>query len=689
VIADNSTLDTKHVCNTPDSRSSHHTSRTTDLEIVLQRKYFVWIVTIVHAIRCLLPLMLLLVVLSPFTAHADERPSQPVPVSSRALGFGDEIGFRGHHDTVTLTMPVPDGLALSTLETAVQLPGDLARGRLDVLSDGVVLQRIPLPTDVVSVPLSIPLDRIPVRNGAATLTLSVTLYPIGETCPTDWTGRSVTLLDPRVVYTGTDRAPTTVAEFMPPILERVELALPDEPTAAESGAAVSLTTAIGARYTGRAPEIVVVPPAPNSASDGGVFTRRIVIRENDETPQVRVLPDQATPTLEVTGTAAGLAEQIRALRNDLSALAVQDTVTFDGAAVVAHLAATDLTFDEVGIGTASATSIGVATVEFGVDQTRIGGRVHDLRLELRGVYTPASAVRTGIVTVAVGGRVIDSWPADSSGVIDRTVVVPDDVLTRVVPVTVSLQTSGDSAGCGLDQPVTIQLDGDSRVVSAANTTGTGADFTDLPQGLLPDVQVAADGTGRADTGRAVELLAELQALSTVPLNPEWVAMDDALTGEVPAVIVSARTLPQGLDLPLTLTGGRTLSLTVPEGPAGTVTFPTDVDFASLQVLEDRDRLVLVASATSAASELDRTLAWLSAEPGRWDALTGDVVFTAPDQEPIVVATTTATATANSDTDDPVTVERIMVLGGILVAAGLIVAAMITGGRRLRSGRTRP
>jgi len=627
----------------------------------------------VRVIRCIPPLALILVALSPAVAHAD-RSADSITVSADTLGFGDHIGFRGHDDTVTLTLPVPAGLTPRALDATVQPPGDLARGRIDVLSDGVVQQRIPLDADAVAAPLTIPLDLVPVRDGAATVTLHTALYPIGETCPADWTGRALALLDPRIRYDGTPRDPATVGEFLPPILERIELYLPEQPTAAESAAAASLTTAIGSRYSGREPEFVVLPAPPAATDDAGAFTRRIVIHQNDATAQARVLPAQTTPTLELTGSAAGLADQVRGLRSDLSVLAVQETATLGGTAVVPQLATTDLAFDELGIGAPSATAVGVATVEFGVDQSRIGRRVHDLRLELSGVYTPTTSVRTGIVTVSVGDRVVDSWPADDTGRIDRTVSVPDALLSRVTPVTVSLQTSGGTTQCGLEQPVTIRFDGTSRVITAP--AGAGVDFAALPHSLLPDVQVATATASLADTARAVGILADLQALSGAPLIPEWVSVDAAVTGDKPAIIVSPDTVPTGLNLPLTLTGGRALTVTDDTGRTGTVTFPSDVRFASLQVLEDSGRTVLVASATTPAAELDRTLSWLRAEPGRWATLTGDVVFTAPGQEPMVLTAATTATAADTASDDLGIVGRMLTIGGVLAAAGLLVGGIV-------------
>ena len=56
------------------------------------------------------------------------------------------------------------------------------------------------------------------------------------------------LADAAIDFTGTEAPPKVVADFLPPVLERMTSFIPRSPSQAESDAAVGLTTAVVARY---------------------------------------------------------------------------------------------------------------------------------------------------------------------------------------------------------------------------------------------------------------------------------------------------------------------------------------------------------------------------------------------------------------------------------------------------------
>ncbi|MDX7527084.1 hypothetical protein SJ358_26195, partial [Enterobacter hormaechei] len=86
---------------------------------------------------------------------------------------------------------------------------------------------------------------------------------------------------------------------------------------------------------------------------------------------------------------------------------------------------------------------------------------------------------------------------------------------------------------------------------------------------------------------AVTILAELQALSATALLPEWGDVETLVDGDVPGLLVTTGPAPDDLDLPLTLTGGRTLEVVgARDGQPATLRFYEDVDFASMQVVQD-------------------------------------------------------------------------------------------------------
>ncbi|RIK05396.1 MAG: hypothetical protein DCC47_18320 [Acidobacteria bacterium] len=646
-----------------------------------------------HAL--LVPALAALTVLAAAPAAAQDPVDPPgdVVFGTQTLGFGDTVAFRGHSDTATLTVPVPDGLRPAAFDTTVQMPANVSRGWIDVQSQGLLLARIDLPAAGTLVPVSLPLEAAPVMDRAVTVTLTVHLLPFDGICPEDWTDRSVVLRDGRVRYTGAPTPPAVVADFLPPILESLELSLPADPTPAESATALDLTAAVTAQYTGRPLRVTVqplpgddaVPPAP-----AGPFTRQIAIVETDGAGAAALVDvPGGVPALAVTGNADALRNQARLVTSDISSVAVASAATVGTLGLPPRLSPDATTLGELGLGALTDTGVGVVEVPLGIDQTRLGRPSHNLRINLQGSYTPLPTTEGGLVSVTVGDTVVDSWPADATGRLDRWITVPDTVLGRVTDVVVSLRSTGGTHQCGLQQPMTLTVDAGSRVTTEPADPPQPGGFRSLPQALLPKVNVAATEAGIADTARAVALVAGLQGLTSVPLDPEWVSLDEAATGSTPAIVVAADgRVPEQLELPLTGTQGRTLDLVDPAtGDATTVTFPTDVEFASLQVARDGERAVLVAAATDVPAELDRTLGWLAAQPQRWAELDGDVLFTTADRDPVELALTDPATESTSQQSLAASTTWVLVGGGIVLAAGL--AAAVIGALRWRRGRPRP
>ena len=159
---------------------------------------------------------------NPLTAAAqDLQPTEPTPPGevafpTRKLGLGPNIEFRGNSDVVTLAFPVPAGNTPAFLDTTAELPTNVARGWIDVVSDGRLLTRVELPPGGAIVPLTIPLAGAKVENGAAVVSLDLHLVAVDNICPDDWTLGSVRLRDGVVRYAGTPAAPQGVADYLPP-----------------------------------------------------------------------------------------------------------------------------------------------------------------------------------------------------------------------------------------------------------------------------------------------------------------------------------------------------------------------------------------------------------------------------------------------------------------------------------------
>jgi hypothetical protein len=631
----------------------------------------------------------------PATPESDTARDSPAPgtetVGIERLGFGDAIGFRGHSDIVTLTVPVPDGLRPEALDAMIELPANVARGSIDIESDGRLLGRVDIRPEDTAVPVSLPLGAAEVENRQAVVSLRLNLYAVDNICPEDWDTRSITLRDGVVRYAGTPADPTVVADFLPPVLERLDVYLPAEPSAVESDTAIGLTASVTARYTGHPPAVEVRETPPNGIPPAAEnpFVRQIVVTETDDAArgtELGAVPG-GPPALYLRGDREGLATQARILTSLLSDLAVSTEVSVGTITAPPQLSRDITTLDDLGIGGQTTTSVGVAEVRLYLDQARFGRPVGNLELDLAGSYTPLPDTEGGLLTVGAGDTVLDSWAADSSGIIDRTITVPATAMQRSTELTVSLRTTGGQRQCGIEHPVTLMVDGDTHVSSTIADPPAPDGFASLPQTLMPQVDVAATGTGIVDTARAVDIIAGLQSLSPAQLDTEWVPLDEVLGSPRPAVIVAADgNLPDDLPLRLTRTEDRRFELAGAEGASTSLTFGTEVSYASMQVIRDNDRTVLVATSTGVPAELDRTLTWLAADPERWPDLTGHVLFTTDGRDPVTLSDPRGDVLAAPEEGMSAPVVWTVVGVGVLVAVGVAGGTVLMV---LRRSRQRP
>lgn len=586
-----------------------------------------------------------------------------------SLDLGDDVVFQNSAGERNISIPVPQGLTATTYRATIQTPIDVESGELEVFSENTLLDRVRFEGDRDVFDIEIPLADAKASNGTIQLVLRASLRPRAQQCP-DWSKSSLRVRDGEVEFDGRPERPSTLSEFIPPVLHKLEIYLPDEPTAAESQAAATLATKAVLRYGAEALDVDILSETHGRPPSSDDFTRRAVINESD-TNGIELTADEV-PTVEVNGTAEDLVSQVESISSNLWQLAASDFAVLNGAQSVPMAPKNESTLNNLEVGPLTARGTDRAEVLLGIDETRFGQAVGGMEIELRGSYTPPPADRSGLIVVSGPTGTIDSWPADSSGSIDKTITVPSSALSRFTNISVAIQSSGGGAGCGQDLPGTLDIDGDSMVRISAPTTPTSEGFKSLPQALLPQVNVATASPSLADTRRAISLLTYLQDVSAVPLRPLWTSFDDAANGDLPAVLVSSDQLPTGLELPLELTSGRTLEITGLDAPE-TLRFDSDVDFASVQVGTRNGHGIVVASSNSGPSELDRTLEWLSSADGSFESLSGNILFTAPDRDPTALSTGAQAGQVEGDDSSSPAAKSLIVIGGI---ASVVVLVLI-------------
>ena len=614
------------------------------------------------------------------------------------MGSDRTLMFYGDTSSTSLSFPVPTGLRPATLNATLDLPFPVRPGTLSVLQDERLVTRIVLPTTDLA-PVVLPLNAVEVTDNTVTLTLRLSALAEDGYC-LDWENALI-LSNGSVTYTGTERLPTTVADFLPPILRTVTLGVPESPSQAESNAAVQLAASLQARYRSQSPRVALValPGDRNTiAGPAQPFERRIVVKEGG--PEGVSLVAGEVPQLLISGSADQLTNQIRLLTDGSLNLAVSTSVVAgDMRAPTPPAVGNVTTLTE--LGALSLSNVGVAPqVGLPLDQTRFGHPVQGFRVHLTGTHTPAPAGVGARLTASVNGEVIDSWGTGPDTTIDHWIDIPDRLVTRYTYLVVGMDTSGNTGRCGEYRPIKLTVDGSTVVESTTASPPIPPGFGSLPQALMPRMQVGLTPGNFADTGRAIQIVVGLQRLSVVPLLTKVMPVDEALASEEPAILISADgwkydsvTLPvSSRDRSLTLVGlGK-------DDAETTLTLNKDIRFGSLQTVFDGRRSLLVATSNGAPAQLDDLLRRLSSDPRGWSALRGSAVVAIEGSEPQMVPDRTPVSvygpapsesqTGDQDQGHP-GVSTTWIAVAVFAAIGIGAVAYWMGRRRRRPAPPEP
>lgn len=606
-----------------------------------------------------------------------------VPLGLPALGIGTSLTFPGAEHQVSVNIPLLPGLVPTALVGTIQLPPHVARGSLEVHSGERLIDRVELPL-VPRAPIRLSLGGAEVVDNAISVTVTSSLISEAGACVIDWMGRPLTMIEAGVIYSGEEQQPATVADFLPPVLQKLTVYLPADPKQVESAAAMSLTTAVIARYGNQQVAVDVRPTQPGAAMPDhppGFLERQVVIGESADAG-LR-LAGGPTPVLTINGNEKTLPDQMRLLVSDLAKVAISSAATAVALPPAPQLAPDSTTLGALGQTQLSSTAIGPVRVDVGIDQSRLGRPSKDVRVRLRGSYTPLPETLNGQLTVSAGATYIDSWPVDGSGRIDRWISIPNSVLGRFTTLSVTFQQAGLTHGCGLEAPLTLTIDPSSEVTSAVATPPIPAGFGALPQALLPDVQIGLRTPGFADTVRAVTVLTGLQRLTTIPLRPELVTFDQAVASKSPTVLIAANgEVPESIQLPLRQTDAG-LALTGADGKTiSRITTDPKTPFASLQSTWSGGRTIVVGASSDTPEHLDRVLGWLNADLNRWSRLHGAVLFQAGDRQPEFLDPATAAPKA-TDSSEMTSLAKILTGAGAAVVLVGVLAGLVV---LLRRGR---
>jgi hypothetical protein len=571
------------------------------------------------------------------SAHADPLNSDTPPGADltlpwTTLGLPADINLVGVNTNQDFTLPVPSGFNATRLRGLIHAPVDFGAGFIEIDdSTGRLLGTVVLPAvapDQAVVPFDIDISAAKISDSALGLSFTAREAPLppDQRCGL---GQRVVLSDLAAVFVGTEPAPTTVANFFPPVLQRVTIYAPNNADRAEQQAVLSLSAAVARMYTPQPTAITVVnlprgaapPPAP-------ALSRAIVVDTGDAGLNV-INPDKPNVYLKMTGRGDELADQASFVANQLQSLVQVPSARVDQAGAGAVPDSDEMTFGQLNIN-GETTVLRTSDLTVGVDRAALGkGRVDGLRVHLLATHTPVADLDSASVMVSVNGQAVYTAPLGGSGRIDAEFDVPGELLKQRINFEFGLTFSPRQLCSPTIAPLTFQLDPRSTLTMRRGGQPLGG-FSAVPSEFSPEFLVALDGSSPNQLDYASRVIADIARLTGTPVTPRLVVdVKAAADSEAGALIVA---------------NAKTLGLTSLRPPIAGESNGVQIDLpsqlradinqglGSIQVFADqpRHRTVVVVTTSGAWTLVDPLFGYIDQLPTGWSGLSGDVLAAGPD-----------------------------------------------------------
>ena len=549
-------------------------------------------------------------------AHAD--PATSPAIGWNQVGLSNRLELSGANRPTDITVPVPQGVSPTLLSGQIGSVINVT-GRVDI-SDarGVLLDSIPIPTDVATIPFAVDIHAADLTGGVVALSFVIRdANRPGDSC---WHSPSVTLSQLATIYSGPTPNPRTVADFLPGYLDRITIEIGREPTRDQQQAALSLVAKLTHLYRPMPVRIDVDTAATPGPADPGGSRRTIAIRDSGHNGFVVEKPGSPAAVLVISGRGAALTRQVELFADRRFELAQNPAVSVTSAEQQMPVSTPTLTFGELGM-VGQATVLGTSTMYLGFDAAAFNvGQIDHARIHLLARHTP---VTTGdaSVTLRSGDVILASKVLDKSGVIDLAGDIPAAPIASNVGLALEIRyvPIGDCAPA-YDR-MAISVDSESTVTVSPGTRNRGG-FPVLPMAFTPGFDVAIDTPDQISyAAQAINLMG---LTSTLPLQPGATTLAEAAQrGSGLLVVATGQELAgAGMNPPL-VTGPGVVDVNGSPVTAIDLNGPLGV----IESFAHNGRMVLAIQNSGDAALVERTFDHIRGLEGRWAALSGDVVAT--------------------------------------------------------------
>lgn len=590
-------------------------------------------------------------------------------IGATSLPFTPTIRGSNGQTVVTVTLP-PGAQPIRLTGRILSTYGD--PGEILVTAGGQTIASVPAP-DGGSINAAIPAEAV--QDGVVAIGVQVRLEPTDD-CRVD-EGSTATFTDAVLTYRRDLAPPTTIGAFFSPGVGAYVVQVSDDPTDAETAAALNAVAALEHRV--QRPTTVTLAVGEVDAADPG--TRFVRIQED---PQAQPA-DAGTLTLNADGvltvSAAPSALQSTVLALDEPALGLLTVATLTDVAGTADWSPVvgTTTLADFGVGPISFTGVGTASIPIGIGQPAFGGTLQGLDVDLVGVSTPLPDGGAGRIDFLWNNVLVASHEMSRETGFAIPLSLEPAQLLRDNTLTVE-GTYFPPGGSCKERPLPARFDIDTRLSTLTPAFGESVPpgFERFPQAFGATIPLAFGPAGdwAALIEQAGDLVASLTSLSPEQLTVSVVSLSTALESALPVLVVGAdEAVTRDTGAPLVV--GTVVVLRdadEDDRAAGQIVGPLGV--AQAFSAGGRDIILLGPLPTDVGTDAGATAAGLASglalqvatDPSRWAVLTGEVMVFGATGELANVPVPDTTATG------PSTASLALVFGIVtaIIVVGLIL-----------------
>lgn len=561
------------------------------------------------------------------------------------LGLASEV-FLGPNNGTSFSVPVPLGLNASRLSGVFHLPMNIGAGYLEIDDgDGKLLASVDLPpagTAAAVTPFDVDVSAARVR--ASAVDLSFTVRPFDSANQFCGPLQQLTLSDLTTTFTGIEPPATTIASFLPPVLEQVTIYTPTDADASEQQSVLTLVSTLSRLYNPQPLKIEVVGQRRGAIPPPSAQLARTIVVETGDAGLSVQRPGDAGAYLRVSGHGDELTTQVSLLINELQSLAQVASVRIDQAGSDAEPAGDTLTFGQLKLN-GKADVLRTANFSIGVDRATLGGRLNGASVHLLADYTPVPRDDAATVMIRSGGVVLYRATLDDTGVLDTTFDLDTTTLGQGINLDFALTYTPHEACGPLMAPITFQVNPKSTLTLHRGGPPLGG-FSGLPSEFSPSFLVALDGSSPNQLGYAARVVGAVARLTGKQLMPQVVDVKTAADATTGALIVANAEAMGKTSLNPPLSGnGKEVDVALPTALRADV----GDGLGSIQAFADtpRNRSVVLVTTTGSWTLVDPLFTYLGGLSGGWSQLSGDVLAAGAAGTPVNVTVRGTDAAAES------------------------------------------